>query len=126
MLTVGVQLSDTVGSVQFTLAPQLPASALTEMSAGQFDITGGMASRTKTVELHVTVLKGSATVSVTMFSPRLEQLKEYLFSVFTNPQYELLPLSTIGTVRLALPEASRYRVTGLQTATGFDAVGPTV
>ena len=63
-VTVGVpQLSADVGSIQVTTAPQLPASLLTEMSAGVPLIVGASSSVTVTVKVAVVSLP-SASVAV--------------------------------------------------------------
>ena len=122
MLPAGVQLSAAVGSVQLTMAPQLPGSELTVKLEGHPEITGATGSTTVTVALHVLLPKAFDTVSITLFGPRSAQVNEVLLSVFVTLQPELLPLSIIGTVRVALPDALRLRVAFLHNAEMVDSV----
>jgi len=124
ILPEGVQLSDAVGSVQLTLAEQLPVELFTAIFEGQPEITGGIASTTVTVATQLSVPKLLFTVRVTLLTPRSEQLKVVRLRVFVMPQPELLPLSIMRIVRRALPEASRFRVVFLHSAVMDDSVGP--
>ena len=87
----------------------------------QHVITGGVTSLMVTVDWQVEVLPdASATVKVTRLGPTLLQLKvlgKTLTSV-TAVQLSTLPLFTIAGVIVALPEAFRFTVIGLQIATG--------
>ncbi len=124
MLPEGVQLSDAVGSVQLTMAEQIPGELFTAIFAGQAEITGGIASATVTVATQLSFPKLLFTVRVTLLAPRSEQLKAVRLRVFVMPQPELLPLSIMGMVRTAVPEASRFRVVFLHSASMNDSVGP--
>jgi hypothetical protein len=126
ILPGGVQLSVAVGSVQLTVAEQFPGLLLTVIGDGQPDTTGAIGSTTVTVELQVALPYALVTVRVTVLVPRSEQLNDVLLSVFVTPQFELLPLSTIGTVSVAFPELLRLRIAFLHRATIVDSVAPVV
>lgn len=123
-LPCGVQLSVAEGSVQLTMAPQLPGSVPVVISDGQPEITGAKGSVTVTIELQVALPNAFETVSITLFVPRSEQLNEVRLNVFVIPQPELLPLSTIGTVSVAVPDALRLRDAFLHSATMVDSIAP--
>jgi hypothetical protein len=122
ILPEGVQLSVAVGSVQLTVAAQLPGILLTAIFEGQPDITGAIGSTTVTVELQVALPYELATVRMTLLVPKSEQVNAVLLSVFVTPQFKLLPLSTIGTVSVAFPELLRLSVAFLHRATIVDSV----
>jgi hypothetical protein len=122
ILPAAVQLSVAVGSVHETAALHNPASFDLTMLEGQPDITGARASTTVTVELQFALPNELVTVRVTLLVPISEQLNAVLLSVFVTPQFELLPLSTIGTVSVAFPEPLRFSVVFLHRAVTADSV----
>ena len=89
---------------------------------GQLTIAGAKLSTTVTVAVQVEVLLNkSFKVNVTVFAPKLLQLKVLGETVLViEVQLSKLPLSTsFGTI-LALPFASNATVYGLQIAVGAD------
>ncbi|WP_304199871.1 hypothetical protein, partial [Flavobacterium alvei] len=81
--------------------------------------TGAMRSTTITVALQVEKFPlGSVIVNVTVFAPKLAQLKLDLLIVLVKEQLSDEPKSISVARSMALPEAFRFNVKGLQSATG--------
>jgi hypothetical protein len=117
-LKLKLQLSDDPLLISAVVIDAVP-EAFKYTVAGLQSTTGAMLSTTVTVVLQVAVLpEASVTVNTTVLAPLFVQSKLDLDALNEKVQLSDEPLLISAVVIDAVPEAFKYTVAGLQSATG--------